>query len=206
MTRPLSSFSSCGAWTVLHPFHYEAAYFYRAEFLKVVAQLASEEDRLRATLPPDEHRELRIHHETDALRDSCFRAGCAAVLFACMSFEAFLNYFGVRKLGEDYHKRFVERLGVTEKVAYLVSVSSASLLSCDSQLIVRCRRLFEARNALVHPKSREIHPDRWSDFVSEHPSTMLVQSYFDDLEFCIDAFCEVDTEIDRDYLFPKHNS
>jgi len=205
MNRPISSFLSEGVWTSSHSFHYETAYVFLGDFKNHLAELAAEEGRLQAEYHSDEDFQNIIHHETEAIRRSCFRSASAAVLFACMSLEAFLNYYGVRRLGQNYYKRFVERLGVTEKIACIRSISSSILLEPDDDLVVRSRRLFDARNALAHPKTREILSGQLGEFVSKPPSEFPTQKHFDDLEFCIHILCSTDTSIDREFEFPKRN-
>jgi len=79
----------------------------------------------------------------------------ATVVFAAMAVEGFLNYYGVKRLGEDFYSANFERLSLAQKVSALLATCAAQLLSNDAELIAVTKRLAEARNALVHPKSRE---------------------------------------------------
>ena len=73
-----------------------------------------------------------------------------------MAVEGFLNYYGVKRLGEAFYNVSYERLSPMKKVAALVATCCGQLLSSDSELMVVTKRLAAARNALVHPKSREV--------------------------------------------------
>jgi hypothetical protein len=80
-------------------------------------------------------------------------------IFACMAVEAFLNYYGVVRLGEDVYYRLHERHSIHKKLATLLRVCDATNLPRDSELAQLVRRMFERRNDLVHPKARELQEE-----------------------------------------------
>jgi hypothetical protein len=79
----------------------------------------------------------------------------ATVVFAAMAVEGFLNYYGVKRLGEGFYNANYERLSLPKKVGALIETCTGNLLANSSELVAVTKRLAEARNALVHPKSRE---------------------------------------------------
>ncbi len=207
MGHPIRPYACEGAWTSNHSLHYRSAYLFLEEFRDCLSQLEQEKRRLTEDLKAsgfdEDLLESYVDHETRTLQHRGYRLGSAALLFACMSLEGFLNHYGVKRLGETYYKRFVERLGITEKLAYLMSLCDGKLISPSDSVIACCRRLFDARNALSHPKTKEIHlhelkPD------SETPNTRIVDACFTDLESCIDFLCGADQDIDRSFSFPFH--
>lgn len=84
----------------------------------------------------------------------------AATAFAAMSVEAFLNLYGVVRLGEDFYQRHYERLGLGAKVAALVATCMSRLVEKDDEILVVASRLYASRNSLVHPKAKEITANR----------------------------------------------
>jgi len=74
-------------------------------------------------------------------------------LISCMSVEAFLNHYGVARLGEAFYKRNCERCTASQKVALLLLATSGKQLDENAELLVIVHRLFSRRNAFVHPKA-----------------------------------------------------
>jgi len=81
----------------------------------------------------------------------------ATQIFACMEVEAFLNFYGVLRLGEKYYKRNLERLGISEKLKILVTMCTQEILEDEDEITQIVRRMFDRRNSLVHPKTKEIN-------------------------------------------------
>ena len=80
----------------------------------------------------------------------------AAVVFSAMAVEGFLNYYGVKRLGNDFYRDNYERLNTHQKLSALVATCTGHLLPKHAELVRVLRRLTERRNALVHPKAREV--------------------------------------------------
>jgi len=83
----------------------------------------------------------------------------AAVVFSAMAVEGFLNYYGVKRLGNDFYRDNYERLNAHQKLSALVATCTGHLLPKHAELVTILRRLTERRNALVHPKAREVRPE-----------------------------------------------
>lgn len=195
-----------GAWYTSHMFFYRSAYVELAlyeERLRALHEAENLSEKMHST--EGEFKESLVRNDTNDLHEPCMRAAYSALMFGCMCFEAFLNFYGVRRLGQAYHKRFVERMGITEKLAYLLSIGTAETVSNDDEVIERCRRLFDARNALAHPKSKEIDLDSLGilPVPDDHPASFPIGAYLEDLEACIDALCQHDNEIIRSWEFRK---
>jgi len=80
----------------------------------------------------------------------------AAVVFSAMAVEGFLNYYGVKRLGNAFYRDNYERLNSYRKLAAVVGTCTGQLLPSDAELVTVWRHLTERRNALVHPKAREV--------------------------------------------------
>lgn len=80
----------------------------------------------------------------------------AAVLFAAMAVEAFLNFYGVVRLSERFFTDNIERLNPNKKLAVLLATTCKTLLDPNSEIVAVTGRLFDGRNHLVHPKTKEM--------------------------------------------------
>lgn len=206
MKLPIESFAKMGAWYTSHQFFYSSAYVeYELYEQRLTTLLEAEKASENAHSTEGEHKDGLVWHDTNDLHRPCMRAAYSALMFGCMCFEAFLNFYGVRRLGQAYHKRFVERMGITEKLVYLLSIGTTQILSTDNEIIDRCRRLFDARNALAHPKAKEVKLDASGALAipDNHPAAFPIKKHFEDLEACIDALCQHDKDINRSWEFKK---
>jgi hypothetical protein len=89
-------------------------------------------------------------------RDECHVLAVTTEIYCCMAIEAFLNFYGVVRLGEEFYKRNCERLGITEKLEILLAACENVLLEKGSEISRLLRKMFDRRNSLVHPKTKEL--------------------------------------------------
>jgi hypothetical protein len=122
-----------------------------------------------------------------------------------MAIEAFLNNYGTKCLGEDFYKQNMERLRITQKIAVLIASCKNNLIDKNDPLIKKVQTFFEARNQLVHPKSREIDFDRIDDFSNKNPKELKIIEIIEDMEQILSQICEMDPDINFDIEFPKPN-
>lgn len=106
---------------------------------------------LDQTLTGNQHTpELRsLVRKRDLLSDS-------VKIFSAMAVEAFLNYYGVVRFGEDDYTSHFERLGLVPKLRVLLLVCDSLSISEPDPLIQLLQRIAQRRNSLVHPKAREL--------------------------------------------------
>ena len=76
-----------------------------------------------------------------------------------MTAEAFLNFHGVKRLGQKFYERHYERLGLVQKLSSVVATCCGVLLDDKAEIVSVVRELSDARNRLVHPKTKEVNPD-----------------------------------------------
>ena len=72
-----------------------------------------------------------------------------------MSVGAFLNLYGVCRLGEKFYKRNLERSGIVAKLQMLLASCDGILLPADAEITTLLTKISQKRNQLVHPKSHE---------------------------------------------------
>lgn len=87
--------------------------------------------------------------QRDLLNDS-------VLIFAAMAVEGFLNYYGVVRMGEAEFARNFERLGVAAKLRSLLLFCDSIRIPDDDPLLTAVNKLTQNRNALVHPKTKEV--------------------------------------------------
>lgn len=218
MSQKIKEFSCEGAWSVSHRFFYDSVYACRDDYEKYSEILENEiKNAGDAYNDEPEFKSGYIKHVIEIENDynyddACARSASLVLLFSCMTIEAFLNFYGVRRLGEAYYKKFVERLGVTQKLAYLFSIGRDEVLKTDEEVIRLCQQLFDKRNALVHPKSRELIKGSvnskpipsWDEKRINLKSS--VDKYIQNLERVITIFCELDKNISQSFEFKVDKS
>jgi len=144
-----------GAWTTNHRRYYDRAHFALVELTvaaKAVLDVWPDAGRTAIAvdeLPPDVH-DLCLRRDT--LAD-------AVVMLAAMSAEAFLNFYGVVRLGDDQFSEHFEMLQTERKLRVLLLVCDGVAVTRKDPVVVAIRSLMDRRNALAHPKAREVEPD-----------------------------------------------
>jgi hypothetical protein len=121
-----------------------------------------------------------------------------------MAIESFVNYYGTVRLSEEIYKRLFERLGITEKISLIYLIFFGEDLGAKSALIKSIRAMFDARNAMVHPKTRELDYDNLGAFVQADPSDWDIESCFSAMESFIESICKRDPEIVRSFYFKRN--
>jgi len=117
----------------------------------------------------------------------------AAVVYAAMAVEGFLNYYGVKRLGEEFYRENLERLSPHRKLAALIATCTGQLLPNQAELVAIVRRLARQRNALVHPKAKEPKPRRSGPHV--HPAAPhTAADSVRDMERFFELFIQLDPE------------
>lgn len=194
-----------GAWFSMHGLHYASAHRYRREFLNAQASLSEKEASLSAKVDdiPEEYRGGFIFHETMGLRGLLEQAFVSSILYSCMAVEAFINNYGVRRLGEDYFRRNLERLGITEKYSLLMLACYGHLIPQDDPERMKLRAMFDTRNQLVHPKAREFRLELLEKEKQDLPLENQLSLHFANMEALIDRFCVLDDHVLRDFEFRK---
>ncbi len=79
----------------------------------------------------------------------------AAVVLSAMAAEAFLNFYGVKRMGQEFYEGHYERLGFVPKLTGIIEMCCGVRLDDDAEIISVARVLSEARNRLAHPKTKE---------------------------------------------------
>jgi hypothetical protein len=106
----------------------------------------------------DEPSLVPLEHRSTAFAD--FQMYCdGAVVFAAMAVEGFINFYGTVRLGEaEFVQHFEHLRPVAEKLRKVLAACNSPLDS-NSDILIVVRDLANARNALVHPKTKEIAPE-----------------------------------------------
>jgi len=197
MTKNIRPYATEGAWVSSHHFYYESAHKFRDEFKKILVTLSEEEEKLRSEnsdMGP-EHIESFVCYKTDGLREEAYRYATSSILFACMTVEGLVNDYGTIRLGGDFYKRNLERVGITEKLSLIILICIGVKLEKKDELFKRTRKLFDKRNSLVHPKTKEFDFRRSEDFITLHPSELSVEETIEDIEFIIERLNDMDPQI-----------
>lgn len=77
-------------------------------------------------------------------------------IYAAMAVEGFLNFYGVLRLGQIVFDEHFERKGLVPKLQSLLLFCDGLQLERNDELIRLLDSLAQGRNALVHPKAKEV--------------------------------------------------
>ena len=116
----------------------------------------------------------------------------AAIMFAALSVEAFLNLYGVLRLEETFYEKHFERLGPRAKLAAIVAACLSRVLEESDEILQIVSRIASSRNDLAHPKARELRADR--DLPDPLPPFAVAQQSVNDAERFFALFVALDPE------------
>jgi putative ribosome biogenesis GTPase RsgA len=77
-----------------------------------------------------------------------------------MAVEAFINFYGVHRLGEQQFNRHVERLPIERKVQLLLLICDGVEVDKEERLVIALNAVAQRRNQLAHPKAKEVPRDQ----------------------------------------------
>jgi hypothetical protein len=98
----------------------------------------------------DEYPELSILvQRRDMLSDSIR-------IFSAMTIEAFLNFYGVVRLGDQWYNDHLVRLPATQKLKKILSICDGITITDTNKLVSLQEAIASRRNELVHPKSKQL--------------------------------------------------
>ena len=194
MTRKkIRSFSESGVWITPHRFYFPMAqsFLQQAKDLSTVLQNKATEIEQKSS---GEERNT-FGYDRDLFNENHRQVVALAVatqIFTCMAVEAFLNYYGVKLLGEQHYKRNIERLGINQKLETLIAISLQELLDDKEEITIIVKRMFERRNRLVHPKSKEMIMNE-KFVLPEFPNELeQAENAIKDMTMFFDKFQEID--------------
>jgi hypothetical protein len=197
MKKSISKFNQVGGWTSSHSFQYRCAIETCEQFDKTIQLLREKEKEVKNNNPniPIEDINMYIYHKTEDIWHEAYKLATMVRLFACMAIEALLNYYGTRLVGEIFYKQNLERLTITQKIAVLIALGSNNLIEKNDQLIIRMQKFFEARNQLVHPKSREIKSSNIEEVENKNPKDIDMSQVIVEMEQILLELCEINPDI-----------
>ena len=157
---------STGSWLAEDHRYYENAHALLAELETVVVEVRNQWPKPLTEAVKQEETSVahwNLARKRDLLSD-------AVKVFSAMSVEAFLNFYGVVRLGQAFDSKF-ERLGPVDKLKRLFKLCEKIILADTDPLVVVVDRIAKRRNRLVHPQVTEVDEaigvDRGGDKIPE---------------------------------------
>ena len=124
------------------------------KYLLVLEERQRDYERWLREHPEYPHKDRKLVPPLD-LEDEIEGLADIVIVFSCMAVESFLNGYGVTRLGEAFYVQYYERLSIHQKLAALLATCDGILVDKSDEIVTTVRRLFDRRNRLVHPKTRE---------------------------------------------------
>jgi hypothetical protein len=190
-------FNRQGAWIANHYLYYGSAKKYLDELKRIYIQYFE----LKKKLIAEDGEEYYCASPELIELETVIKLLCNNILiYSCMAIEGFINYYGVKRLGDKYYKRNIERIGISEKLQIVLLACTGHLCKKDEAIVKLIRNLFDMRNSLVHPKTREITTDYAEVVVSIVDSQ---EEIVKDLELFFKLFNDYDSGIALEYELLK---
>jgi hypothetical protein len=145
-----------GAWSTDHRRYFANA----AHGLDELILLA---DEVARRWPPEAPPLLQVDQMPPGLHELCRRRdhlSDSLMLFAAIAVEAFINYYGLVRLGNVQFNRHFERLPIQRKVELLLLVCDNVELEAKDPILTALGTVMERRNRLAHPKAKQVAPDQ----------------------------------------------
>jgi hypothetical protein len=203
--KEIRSTSGEGMWITGHRFFYKAAHRAKADFHDSYSRYLQARQRYYQDRGP----EIPWEYEDPELSEKSQRAvqdEHVTLLYCCMAVESFLNYYGVIKFGEKYFKRNLERQGIKEKVSNIVLAVSGKCIEPTDDIYKEVRTLFDARNSLVHPKTKELNSENILDHLPDSDGINEVEVHVERMDHILQLFCELDPELSWHHEFGTDES
>lgn len=176
----VNRFSCEGAWLTGHDSYFEAA----SEFIEIANEAANAYQSQWEKLLEEHHDEQYVDYLLMPLEERIRRYAVATEIYCCVSIEAFINFYGIRRLGEEFYKSNYERLTITSKLSALIGTCEGKLISKHHPILKTARKLFDLRNQLVHPKATEItDPNKIDIFTHKDLLTQATEVFHETVEF-----------------------
>ena len=96
------------------------------------------------------------HPELAKLLDERNRLSDSVRIYSAMAVEGFLNWYGALRLGEAAFNEHFERLSLVPKLRAVLLVCDSVSIPRNDPLVEALNAVAQSRNALVHPKAREV--------------------------------------------------
>lgn len=193
-------FNASGIWTSMSHVYYNWALEEHHKFTSLLKQIFEDEAHACQQMEKEgidaSDRPFFLSENIFEMHGEAYRHATIFHLFACMAIEGFLNVYGVRRLGGDFYKESIERIGITEKFAVIGAISAVWDIRQHPEIRNDLRILFDKRNSLVHPKAKEffshnIH--KAEDYL--HPRELGVAENFGRLQTLISFFVAMDPDV-----------
>lgn len=122
-------------------------------------------------------------------------------IFSAIAVEAFINHYGVVRLGEAQYAP-LERLSSIPKLKKLLFVCDSLKVTKDDPIVQALKRIGERRNSLVHPKTQAAIDEQ--DAAMKKLGPMMpgyAREALADMEFFFEQFAELVPG--ADHLVPR---
>jgi hypothetical protein len=185
-----------GQWARMEFGYFEGAINFLEDAKKLEEALSEKIEKLKVdSREYDEDSQYSyIYHNTIEDRTQLAHLCIVSMLFSCMTVEAFVNLYGVLRMGDEFYKRNIERSGISQKLEVIIAIGKQELLSKNEEIALVARRMFDKRNQLVHPKTVEVNSLDKISQLKPVPFLLDAQSMVDDMKKFFEKFLIIDPD------------
>jgi hypothetical protein len=113
------------------------------------------------------------------------------IVFLALSVEAFINFYGVKRLGDKSFNDHYERISTLDKIVIITKVSTGKDFPKDNNLFGQLKRLFRLRNMLVHAKSQTIDFYNDNNAQFEKKAFSEINEVYDNIDSLIRVYTDL---------------
>jgi len=206
--RKFSDYHS-GMWSTSHVLYYQMMHSALLNFKKSQKKYAAGKKKYLEKYK-NEFEDLSdlhsyVNYKLEKYALNCDKEAISIHLFACFTIEAFLNFVGVKIMGEKFYQENINGAGAKEKVSILLLIDTGEVVSRQDRLVKKICGLFEKRSSLVHPKVKETS---FTELVQNFKLVDLdswVNQVVVDFEYILDEFCNR-VKVNKSDHFPENSS
>lgn len=160
-TKPRQNFTvlpivTNGTWESNDSRYRTYAHELLAELEAICTQITAQWPIPKGEVLKEDHPQYSQIEKLVLLRD---RTADTVQIYAAMAVEGFLNWYGVARLGEHIFNDHFERLGLIPKLRALLLTCDSLDVAKNDPIVVALDSVATYRNALVHPKAKEVIGD-----------------------------------------------
>jgi len=204
----IPAYKRSGVWITKHNSYFSFAHEERKRFFLSLEELKNLESGIRKKFSNDpEYLDVALHVESESVRGDAYRHATSMLLYLCMSVEGFINNYGAVRMSPKYYRDNIERQNLAKKVSLIMGICFQEIIDPNDNVLRNIKAMFEERNQLVHPKTRELDHDNLAQYENEHPADLEVDKYFNYVDDFVGWFSKYDDTLDKTFEFnPREKS
>jgi hypothetical protein len=202
----IKPFNQSGAWVSSYIVCYRNAWLNYADYSRELKNLEQLESEIRNDSVEDDKDILEsyILWKTGNITSEAHRFADSAIIFCALTIEGFLNDYGFRRIGPNLYNELLERKSASKKYQLIWKICFDEEIKNDDQTLNSIKKIFKARNILVHPKTKYLNIE--NPVFNPHPSELGVIEYLEGMDLILQRFFDKDNTIPKQFFAKEYDA